>query len=42
VGTTPPKKKKKHKKKQAATQPSNSLDNCLFNPDTGTYICPEQ
>jgi hypothetical protein len=37
------KKKKKHKKKQAATQPSgNSLDNCLFNPDTGTYICPEQ
>jgi hypothetical protein len=42
AGTTPPKKKKKHKKKQAATQPSNSLDNCLFNPDTGTYICPEQ
>jgi hypothetical protein len=41
--TTPPKKKKKHKKKPAATQPSgNSLDNCLFNPDTGTYICPEQ
>jgi hypothetical protein len=43
TGTTPAtgKKKKKRKKGQAAPPTSGSIDECLFSPDTGTYICPE-
>jgi hypothetical protein len=41
VAPTSKKKKKKRKKGQTTTPPPDSVSSCLFDPDSGQYICPQ-